>query len=218
MAISVQWPTGVITVPLADLTLISGNRYSFDVLQFHLDLRTEEATQDGAPFTRTHDHNADIVLSGVVYADVVEVLPPYTVEFEDGQRQIVLLGANHNLSDVQVTNQVGLITQNSAGLISVADLAASLADLLDAQVLAVGQVISGSTATSIRTDLNQADDYWDGHIVTVVLASGPVARRINGYLNTNGELILLEDLPAIPVAGDQIFIRASHKSNAGGFG
>lgn len=121
MAISVTWPTGVIFVPFADLILISGNRYSFDALQFHLDLRTIEATEEGAVYTKTHDHNVDTELAGVTYSDQVKILAPYTVEFEDNQIQVVIVGANHNLSDVQVTNQVGLITNNSAGLIGGTD-------------------------------------------------------------------------------------------------
>jgi hypothetical protein len=40
------------------------------------------------------------------------------VEFEDGQYTVNCVGANHNISDVKVANQVSLIVNNAAGLIT----------------------------------------------------------------------------------------------------
>lgn len=120
MAIDVNWVTKVIFVPKADTTLIQASPEirEFDVLQFHLDLRTIQAAE-GQLYPTTHNHITGPVLSGTQYADVVEVLNPYTVEFEDGQYTVKVTGANNNIVDVKVANQVSVATENSAGLIAI---------------------------------------------------------------------------------------------------
>jgi len=119
VAISVDPATFVITVPQSDLTFISGTLYELDVDWFRLALKDWEDDPDGMPFTKTHNHNTELTISGVTFARTIEILDPYTVEFEDGQYEVRCVGANHNLADVKVANQVSLIIGNSAGLISV---------------------------------------------------------------------------------------------------
>ncbi len=121
MPLDVDWITGVITVPKADTTLVSAGPpeiRSYDVNDFRLELRTIEATEEGQPWTHTHDHNGEVTISGVVYAHAVKVIPPYTVTWEDGQYSVRLIGnVNHNLDDVSNPNQARIVTNNSAGLI-----------------------------------------------------------------------------------------------------
>lgn len=119
MAIDVNWVTGVITIPRADMPVVqvSPEIREFDVAQLHFDLRTIHASVAGAPYTKTHNHGSVTTLSGVTYARLVEILAPYSVEFEDGQYTVLSFGANHNVADVKIPNQVSLITNNSAGLI-----------------------------------------------------------------------------------------------------
>jgi len=119
MALSINRNTNVIYVPKADLTLISGTLYELDVDAFRLELKALEDDEDGMPYSDTHRHNTEVTLAGLTYARTVEILSPYTVEFEDGQYSVSCIGANHNLSDVKVANQVSLIINNSAGLIDV---------------------------------------------------------------------------------------------------
>ncbi len=121
MAIDVDWVSGLITIPKADMSVVqvSPEIREFDVEQFHQDLRAIHASVQGAPYPRTHTHKAESVLSGVTYARIVEIIPPYTVEFEDDQYGVQAFGANHNLLDVKVANQVSLLVQNSAGLVRV---------------------------------------------------------------------------------------------------
>jgi len=120
VAIDVDWYTGTITVPKADTTLVSlgpPEIRSFDVAQFKTDLKDLEASTVGQPWTDTHIHRGELVVSGFTYARSVIIIDPYRVEFEDGQYVVQLFGANHNIADVNVKNQVSLVVQNSAGLI-----------------------------------------------------------------------------------------------------
>lgn len=117
MAVSVNWLTKVINVPQADLTPLGGTKYEYDVDEFRLALKALEAGAEGMPFLDTHEHTTEKVLSGVTYARFVEIINGYTVEFEDGQYEVQLFGANHNIADVKVQNQVSIIVQNSAGLV-----------------------------------------------------------------------------------------------------
>lgn len=119
MAISINWLTKVILVPRADLTHLGGLFYELDVNDFRLALKDIEDSEDGICFPETHRHNTQVTLSGVIYARAVEIINGYTVEFEDvGSPYVVTcVGANHNLADVKVVNQVSLIIGNAAGLI-----------------------------------------------------------------------------------------------------
>ena len=117
--ITINWATGVIFVPQADLTPLGGAKYQLDVNQFRLWLKDLEDDADGMAWPNTHLHNTEQTLAGVTFARQVVILSPYTVTFEDGQYTVFAVGANHNLADVKNLNQVSLVTQNSAGLITV---------------------------------------------------------------------------------------------------
>lgn len=116
MAISINWSTKVINIPQADLTLVSGTVYEYDVNAFRLELKDVE-DGEGMPFLDTHRHNTEIVISGVTYARTLEIINGYTVTFEDGQYSVNLFGANNNVLDVLNRNQVSVSVQNSAGLV-----------------------------------------------------------------------------------------------------
>lgn len=119
MAISVDWAAKVISVPQADLTFISGTLYELDTDQFRLDLKALEASEEGMPELDTHQHSTEVSVAGVTYARFVEIINGYTVEFEDGQYAVRLVGSNNNIFDegIIVRNQVSIISTNSAGLI-----------------------------------------------------------------------------------------------------
>jgi ornithine cyclodeaminase/alanine dehydrogenase-like protein (mu-crystallin family) len=129
MAISVYWPTGVITVLQADLTPLGGSRYQLDVNDFRLALKDLEDSEDGQVWPTTHNHNTELTLSGVTYARSFEIINGYTVEFEDGIYSVTCVGANHNIADVKTVNSVSLIIGNSAGLIAVSASGATLGDI-----------------------------------------------------------------------------------------
>lgn len=120
MAISVDPFTDIIYIPKADLTLVQASPEvrQLDLNAFHLWLRDWEDSSEGIPRPKTHNHSTEVELSGLNYARIVEILSPYTVEFEDGQYTVNCTGANHNISDKKVANQVSLIVNNAAGLIN----------------------------------------------------------------------------------------------------
>ena len=120
MAISVDQTTYVISVPKSDLTLIQASPEvrELSLNWLRLALRDWEDDEDSIYMPKTHNHNTEVTLAGLTYARIIEILSPYTVEFEDGQYTVNCVGANHNLSDVKVANQVSLIVNNAAGLIT----------------------------------------------------------------------------------------------------
>lgn len=119
--ISINWPTGVITIPQADLTHLSGANYELDVDWFRLQLKDLEDSEEGSVWPDTHRHATASTLSGVTYARQIEILDPYTITFQDvgTPYTVSCVGANHNIADVKNVNQVSLIIGNSAGLIMV---------------------------------------------------------------------------------------------------
>lgn len=119
MNISVNWSTKVISIARSELTLVSGSLYELDVNDLRLALKDEEASENGIHWPNTHAHNTEITLSGVTYARFIEIINGYTILFEDNQYTVRCVGANHNLADIKVANQVSLIIGNSAGLVSV---------------------------------------------------------------------------------------------------
>lgn len=115
--ISINWATGVISVPQSYLTDLGGGIYELDADVFRLDLKDLEDSDEGMVFPITHNHNTEVVLAGVTYARSIEIINGYTITFEDGQYAVEVVGANTNFGDVTNVNQVSLRTNNSAGLI-----------------------------------------------------------------------------------------------------
>lgn len=142
--ISVDWHTFVITVPQSYLTFVSGTFYTMDTDQFRLDLKALESSVEGMPFYKTHEHNTEVTVAGTTFARTIEILAPYSVEFEDGMYSVQLLGSNNNIwsivDGILVRNQVQVIPTNSAGLIKVET---SDGDLGDISPEAVQKIVDG---------------------------------------------------------------------------
>jgi hypothetical protein len=123
MALSVNPSTLVITIPQADLTWVSGTIYSLDTDAFRLELKAWEYSAEGIVQLVTHTHNTEVTVAGTTFARTIEILPPYSITFEDGQYTVILEGSNNNIFDVANSilnqNQVQIIPTNSAGLIVV---------------------------------------------------------------------------------------------------
>lgn len=124
MAISIDWGTGVITVPQSFLIPLGGTSYQLDTNAFRIALRDLEDDEAGAVFPPTHNHNTKVLLGGIEYARIIEILSPYTVTFEDvgSPYKVFLTGSNNNILDVTNLNNVSVAPNNSAGLVQMAEI------------------------------------------------------------------------------------------------
>jgi hypothetical protein len=123
--ISIDWLNKVIHIPKADLTLVQENPVEvreLDLNWLHRQLRDLEDSDDGMVNPDTHKHYQEVLLGGITYARIIEVINNYSVTFEDGQYVVNLTGANSNVGDVINPNQVSVRSNNSAGLISSPDI------------------------------------------------------------------------------------------------
>ena len=121
MAITIDWETKIISVPRADMTLIQSVPVEIRELNlnsFRLELKDLEDDEDGIAYIDTHSHNTEVLLGGIIYARVIEIINGYTVTFENGFYAVNLVGANSNVGDVVNVNFVSVRSSNSAGLIS----------------------------------------------------------------------------------------------------
>jgi hypothetical protein len=119
VALSIDWPTKVITVPKADTQLVSigpPEIRALSINNFRLELKGIEASEEGMPELTTHQHNPPVTVGGVTLARVFELINGYTVTFENGAYAVNLNGANSNIGDVVNLNTVSVRSSNSAGL------------------------------------------------------------------------------------------------------
>ncbi len=150
MAISVNWITGEISIPQADLTFIGGTLYELDMDVFRLALKDLEYSEEGMPWPRTHDHVTEIVQAGVTYSRFVTILAPYFITFENGLYRVNLVGANTNVTDVLTLNGVQVIPSNSAGLQKV-NTGTGLDPSESAQLADVYHIIKGKNVINRTT-------------------------------------------------------------------
>ncbi len=124
---NINWATGVITVYTTDAAFMTdegGNHYTMDTNLFRLAVLAEEDGEQGIVWPRVFEHNTQVLLGGVQYARVIEMLAPYTITFDDsgGQYAVTLSGSNNNFADKTNITSVSVRPTNSAGLIGVEGL------------------------------------------------------------------------------------------------
>lgn len=160
MAISINWPSGVISVPKADMTLVQSTPFEIRELNintFRLTLKNLEDDAEGQVWPTTHNHNTAVSVGGVTLARVVEIINGYTVTFEDGSYAVNLVGANSNIGDVVNLNTVSVRAANSAGLTE-PDMAAAVWNALVANHLTAG------TTGKALSDAGAAGNPWGSPI------------------------------------------------------
>lgn len=117
MSYIVNWVTKVVTIPTADLVLISGTRYSLLMSDCLDEIRRLEWEFDGLWAATILDHSdTRFDFAGADYAPFDEFINGYTVEFTGEADRVDLIGSNNNLIDVLVANGVSVVPSNSAGL------------------------------------------------------------------------------------------------------
>lgn len=117
--ITVDWPNKVIFIPKAFCEISQTTPIeirNLDLNLFRLELLKLESSPEGMPYPRTNKHNTEVLLGGITYARIIEMINDYTITFEDGSYAVNLLGANSNVGDVINLNQVSVRSANSAGL------------------------------------------------------------------------------------------------------
>ena len=125
MAITIDWPSRVISIPRADMPLVQLTPVEvrqLDLNIFRLALKDLEDGEDGIVWLDTHVHVPPASVSGIELARQVILANGYTVTFEDGQYAVNLFGANTNLQDLVNVNQVSVRANNSAGLVQTREI------------------------------------------------------------------------------------------------
>ncbi len=166
MAITVDWITKTFFIPQADLTFIGGTLYEMDTESyFRAAINAIMASEEGITFEDSIDHNTDYTVSGVTYARKIEMINGYSITFTpDSQWSVRLAGSNNNLFDIEAgilnQNQVQVIPQNSAGLISSPQIAElwRLAGLDKADPMTVDRIAGTRKTASGDIDLDITGD------------------------------------------------------------
>ena len=123
MALSIDHATKVITIPQADLTLISGSLFELDTeVVFRQGVNALLDDEAGIVLDDAISHNTEVTVAGTTFARTIEIINGFSVTFTpDSQYTVRLAGSNNNLFDVENAilnqNQVQIISQNSGGLI-----------------------------------------------------------------------------------------------------
>lgn len=190
MAISLLPATKRIYIPKADLTVVSAPYYyQLDIDWFRLQLRDLEDNEEESALMRTHNHVAPFVVGALTLARVVEILPPWQVEFEDGQYQVDAVGGNHNIGDRKIFNQVGFNPNLSAGYISVTSGSG-----LDA-----GQDAKLTNINDLLNDIEGTYDHRDAMrlllavLVGKVTGAGTGTERFRDIADTKDRIISVVD-------------------------
>ena len=204
MAITIDWPSGVISVQQSDtdiLTDLGGGLYKFDTDAFRLELKDLEDSEEGMPWTRTHLHNTTVAISGVTYVRAIELLAPYTIQFLPNSQWSVLMDgqSNNNFHDVQAgrltQNQVQVIPQNSAGN-TVVETGVSGLTTAEADDL-----LLAATEAELARKLMDADrvltDGDSGNMLWIDADDGVTVLRTKSVKDkTGGAIVIPPDAPA----------------------
>ena len=160
MAYSVNWDTRIVSIPQADLVDLGGNVYKLDLELCHQELRRLEwEFFEGFSQAQILEYTPPTLAGGVIYAAFVLLINDYWIEFEDGQYAVNFDGANTNIQDYTVVNQVSIRPNNSAGLQDLSTLLSSAYQGRVAINIATGQ---SGTAVPIGTLKTPSNNIIDG--------------------------------------------------------
>lgn len=185
----VDWPSGVITVYKTDsfMSLLGGDVYQMDTDGFRQALKDEEDSEIGIIFPKTHNHNTSVLLGGIQYARVVEILSPYTITFSDAGGAWVcnLNGSNNNILDVTNLTSVQVRSNNSAGLINVQELQH---DIFNGEVHYDATNGTPGTAYPAGTPLQPVDNFPDAVTIAGVRGFNRIHIYGNATLDTGDDV------------------------------
>lgn len=143
MALSVNWATGMITVPQSDCTLVSGTQYTITVDYLFELLRDRSDAEDATPFPVLF-HNTPPTATTPRIVEVNDQY--YTMEFEDGLWSVDIINGNTNYRAVEVKNYVSVGTNNTVGFITVS-VGSGLSTAEHDKLMALPTATENATAT-----------------------------------------------------------------------
>lgn len=163
MAYSVNFLTGLITIPLSDLVWSVGNTYELALSDFHGELRRIEAEPtEGLWALQILDHTSPKTISGVTYAPFDELDPFYSIQFAGSPDAVILKGSNNNILDVYDFNGVSVAPNNSAGL---QDLSTLLSAAYNGEVAISTTRGQAGTSIPIGTRHRPSSNWSDTHTI-----------------------------------------------------
>lgn len=198
MAISIDWPTRVISIPKADLLLVQSTPIEIrqlDIDAFRLELHDVQ-DGEGMPFPDIFSHVAPISVGGVTLARVLEIINGYTITFEDGSYAVNIAGGNSNVGDVVNLNSVSVRSANSAGL--------TYSKEIEDQSFAEGRIFVdtalGSPGTTYPrgTTTSPVNNYLDA--LTIAVSRNLPFR----FLFKGGVTLAGEDISGVDVIGTRL--------------
>lgn len=183
MAITVDWGNKIVSVPQSFLTLVGGSVYTLDTESFKIAINDLEDSEQGMLHPQIINHSTKVSLGGIEYARVVEFINGYTITFENGSYVVNLVGSNNNILDVTNLNNVQVRSNNSAGLINVAEVQAQMYD--DKVSVDVTSSNSG-TLYPIGTPLKPVNNIPDA--IAIAASKGYTSLQIIGDITVgNGD-------------------------------
>lgn len=191
MALSINPATKVVTIPKTDLTLVTGTLYELDTNQFRLDLIALLDDEDYIWMIDAFSHNTEVTIAGTTFARTIEIINGWSVTFEDGTYSVRLAGSNNNIFDVENSilnqNQVQIISQNSAGLITVSS-GSGLDAGQDATLTLIAKLLRNKIETDPVTGVMTVYDDDDS-----VLLTGNIWENVAGTTAYDGNAINRKD-------------------------
>lgn len=166
MSYTVNWNTKVFSVPLSDLTLVSGSNYTLNAADFWIEVRRLEALpSQGLYAIQALEHVDTQTLSGIPYASIEKLINGYTWFIDTTNINCSLIGPNNNLLDTFIPgNGVSVLANNSAGKQN------------------IGSGLSGGQDASlsfIEAQLTDIENGWDhDQMMRLVLAA--LASKMSG--------------------------------------
>lgn len=159
MTVSVNCATKVITLDNSDATLFTETGVGTDIFVLDIEvlrqqLKDWEDGLVGMAMPDTHSRNAPVTLSGVTYAQTLEIINGYTITFTPNTAwRVRCEGANHNIADVMNVNSVSIEIANSAGLQVVETGISGLTEAESAALVLIRKLLQNKQITDPNTGL-----------------------------------------------------------------
>lgn len=183
---TVDWLTREVTIPQADLTLVSGTFYRGATDDLRILIKEEEASEVGIVFPDISRHNTEVgPIVGTIYARTIEIINGYSLTLSPNTPWSVQLeGSNNNMWDIAGgvlnQNQVQVIPTNSAGLQVVHTGSGVTPSDIQAIIDGVWADLTAEAIELMLTELHKLQGLKEGAPMTVT----PTSRNVDDISQT----------------------------------